>query len=167
MIRLTVVTIIALVAASCGGMSTRYLDEELGGTGRYELRITHELEYGPLPYEIVFPDELEAHHYVTVEDGPVYFVELSDGGEEVEIWPSEVTDAMVVISGRLDPDGWTAANVRPREHRRYFLDEGMLLGAGGHLLIWEEDTGLRAELTVYGSGQPMVNTWRGDLVPIE
>jgi len=39
--------------------------------------------------------------------------------------------------------------------------------AGGRFVVWAADVGLQAELTIYGSGVPIVSSERGPLVKVE
>ena len=46
--------------------------------------------------------------------------------------------------------------------RRYEIEEGLF--AGGRFIVWIADDHFEAELTVYGSGVPIVTSERGRLV---
>ncbi len=59
------------------------------------------------------------------------------------------------ISGQKTNDGG--------ESRFYELDEGVF--AGGRFVIWTNNDSFEVELTIYGSGIPVVKSERGYLVP--
>ena len=96
-----------------------------------------------------FPsDPLTEADYMPVSDGPEYTVVVSDSASRVSI-------------GDTPMEGQVGASVDDRV--TYDLTDGTF--AGGRFVAWEGDLGLQAELTIYGSGLPIVASERGDLAP--
>jgi len=93
-------------------------------------------------------DPLDESDYRPISDGPTYHVAVSPQGERVAI-------GQPPIGGRCTA---TADN-----RHTYDLSEGTF--AGGRFVVWSGATGLQAELTIYGSGLPIVQSERGALVP--
>jgi hypothetical protein len=84
-----------------------------------------------------------------LETGPTYRVEVSDGGARVTFADSEL------VAQRTGGDAGQVV---------YELVEGTF--AGGRLLVWSrQDGSLEAELTIYGSGLPILSSGRGRLRP--
>lgn len=92
-------------------------------------------------------DPLDEADYETTAAGPVYPVIVSDGGASVAI-------------GDTPLEGVRGDDVGARLH--YDLDAGTF--AGGRFEVWD-DGGLQGELTVFGSGVPIVSSERGPLLP--
>ncbi len=93
-------------------------------------------------------DPLTEADYVPVSEGPEYSVVVSDSASHVSI-------------GETPMEGQVAASVDDRV--TYDLSDGTF--AGGRFVVWEGDLGLQAELTIYGSGLPIVASERGDFIP--
>ena len=92
-------------------------------------------------------DDLPEATYATVADGPTYAVTVSDGATHVSI-------------GEPPLQGTQASSTDTR--RTYDL-EGTF--AGGRFVSWTAGGTLQAELTIYGSGSPILKSERGPLVP--
>lgn len=101
--------------------------------------------------DIQFPDDpLTEADYVPVAAGPSYAVVVSQGGNRVAITGSGGT-----LTGTLSPVGGL-------NRLDYDLTGGTF--AGGRFLVWSGTTTLQGELTLYGSGLPIVKSERGSLV---
>ncbi len=95
-----------------------------------------------------FPhDELDEEDYVPVEDGPRHDVVVSEDGARVELGETPM------VGERHEAGASRIA---------YNLSEGLF--AGGRFVVWEVEAGLEAELTIYGSGVPIVSSERGAIV---
>ncbi len=82
--------------------------------------------------------------------GPTYSILIGSDGQSVSIAGSP-------------PIRGTRSEQSP-ERVSYALDEGLV--AGGRLVVWREGTGYQAELTLYGSGVPVVKSERGTFVRV-
>ena len=101
---------------------------------------------------VQFPsDQLAESDYQPIEDGPTVTVAISEDGAEVAI---EWTTAFERISATGTRKS-VAANL-------ISYDLGSLF-AGGRFVVWREGAGLQAEFTMYGSGLPIVLSYRGSL----
>jgi hypothetical protein len=93
-------------------------------------------------------ESLPEEDYEAVSNGGSYDVALSQDWHTVSVgdapWLGELT---------ASPDGTLS----------YELAGGST-GAGGRLIIWVGPSGLQAELTLYGSGVPIVSSERGALI---
>lgn len=97
--------------------------------------------------EVQFPaDGLDESHYTASDEDINHEVTFSEDGKLVSILPGPVT-------GVKAKDGKTS--------KYYELDNG--LAAGGRFVIWINDKDFEAELTVYGSGIPIIKSERGNL----
>jgi hypothetical protein len=103
-----------------------------------------------------FPlDPLAEADYQAVEKAVEYLVDVSEHASRI------------TISTQRD---WTQSLRSPLKGRRtlstefvaYDLREGT--PAAGRFLVWLDERGLQAELTIYGSGVPIVLSQRGSLV---
>ena len=94
-------------------------------------------------------DELQESDYDPVDDGPVYAVVVSESGAAVAVGDGPMRGAR------------TSAGA---ERSTYELGDGTF--AGGRIVAWANAAGLEAELTIYGSGRPIVASERGDLVRV-
>jgi len=86
--------------------------------------------------------------YEPVTDGPSYEI-LLGGNWRVALIGEER------LQGELTTE--------PGEELTYDITTGT--SAGGRLVIWADASGLQAELTMYGSGVPIVSSERGPLIP--
>lgn len=99
---------------------------------------------------MVYPGtKLSESHYTKDTQGIRTAIEFSDDGTIVKIG----TDNTIEGSLSSDVDGM----------RLYELK----MFAGGRLVVWEVDTCYEAELTIYGSGVPIISSVRGKLVKKE
>ena len=97
--------------------------------------------------DVQFPmDDLQKSDYRETNEGTVYNVSFSDDGKMVTIEPGS-------IGGKKVIDG--------NESKFYEIDEGEF--AGGRFVVWISNDSFEAELTVYGSGVPIVKSERGYL----
>jgi hypothetical protein len=118
------------------------------GDGTWTLRVDR--EWDRVSGNIRHPsDPLEEADYRPVTDGSTY--------------PVTVTDAVAIVSVGAPP--MSGARDMGRDDRYYYdLTEGAF--AGGRFVVWVSDGGLQAELTIYGSGVPIVRSERGSLEPL-
>ena len=89
--------------------------------------------------------------YQPIANGPTFNVVFSEGGTKVS------------VTANLEEGSFTA------QGKRTSTDEGRLWYemdsfAGGRFVIWGTATGLEAEETTYGSGVPIIHSFRGKLV---
>jgi hypothetical protein len=91
-------------------------------------------------------DQLAEADYQRVSGGPTYPIVVSDRSLRVAIGspPLEGSRTTVATKGIV-----------------YELREGTF--AGGRFVVWASNQGLQAELTIYGSGRPIVRSERGTL----
>jgi len=130
----SVIAVVVAGASACGGGTE---------STRYVLRVDRTLDSSRAVVE-PFDDSAFKQH----EPRDRYGVAVD--GDHVTIDPLEGQPAGPAIEGTL-------VGTRPGESR-YALDKGTF--AGGRLLI----SGDRAELTIFGSGVPIVGSERGSLV---
>jgi hypothetical protein len=93
-------------------------------------------------------EQLSEKDYHAVAGAPAFAVTISDGGEKVS------------LKGTLGSEQFAAEGKRfsvEDQSVTYDLDAF----AGGRFVIWFTYEGLRAEFTVYGSGVPMIASYRG------
>ncbi|MBN1655655.1 MAG: BPTI/Kunitz domain-containing protein [Deltaproteobacteria bacterium] len=101
---------------------------------------------------VQFPsDEINEEGYQHVDDGATYTLAVHAGWEHIS-----VGDAPLL--GEL-----TASSVDSIGRLTYDLATGTF--AGGRFVVWSEESGLQAELTIYGSGLPIISSERGTLTP--
>lgn len=89
-------------------------------------------------------DELSESDYKQVTDGATYSVRFSQDGNHVDVGGAP-------MSG----DSVEKSDVR----RVYYLGDGTF--AGGRFVVWLDDKSLETELTIYGSGLPIIQSERG------
>jgi hypothetical protein len=95
-----------------------------------------------------FPhDELDEEDYEPIEDGPRHSVKVGADGASVEVG-----------EGPMKGERQQADESRIA----YDLTGGVF--AGGRFVVWKAEGGLEAELTIYGSGVPIVSSERGHIV---
>jgi len=98
--------------------------------------------------DVHFPKEdLQESDYEESNDRAQYNVTFSEDGQIVTIEPGS-------ISGIKIKDGG--------ESILYELDKGLF--AGGRFVVWTNNDIFEAELTIYGSGLPIIKSERGNLV---
>jgi len=97
--------------------------------------------------DVQFPGEdLQESDYVMTIEHIQYDLAFSENGQIVEIEPGSIRGEIV------DED---------EESRRYNLVEGVF--AGGRFVVWKNNEKFDGELTIYGSGVPIVLSDRGSL----
>ena len=97
--------------------------------------------------DVQFPmDDLQESDYRETNEGEVYNITISEDGQMVIIEPGS-------IRGEKTMDG--------DKSKLYELDEGVI--AGGRFIVWISNDSFEAELTIYGSGIPIVKSERGYL----
>jgi hypothetical protein len=97
--------------------------------------------------DVQFPmDDLQKSDYRETSEGSVYNVRLSEDGQMVIIEPGSIRGVKV-----MDGD----------KSKLYELEEGVF--AGGRFIVWIRNNRFEAELTIYGSGVPIVKSERGYL----
>ena len=98
---------------------------------------------------VQFPsDSLPEEAYEPLSDGAAYRVVFSNELGSVAVGDTPLSGAQV-----SDADG----------RREYDLTTGTF--AGGRFIVWNGAAGLQAELTIYGSGVPIISSERGALTP--
>jgi hypothetical protein len=147
-----------LLVVGCQGTSgTENLGDSLGDDGpdaplsitdgTYELQVDRQWD-GEIS-SVRFPSDLLTEaDYQPVSDGPEYSVIISDLGRLVSVGDTP-------MEGQLESSGDDRIN--------YALTGGTF--AGGRFIVWVDTPVLQAELTIYGSGLPIVMSERGRLVP--
>ena len=96
-----------------------------------------------------FPsDRLAEPAYDPVVAGLTYRVVLSDGGNQVAVGETPLLGQRTRTTDSLV---------------EYTLSKGTF--AGGRFVVWWSNDGLQGELTIYGSGRPIVKSERGCVVP--
>lgn len=97
---------------------------------------------------VQFPDEeLSEECYTQINEDKSYDIIFSANGENVTIDSSEITGTLQTVETQKEI---------------FYLDEGLF--AGGRFVVWKQNGILEAELTVYGSGRPIVGSERGTLI---
>jgi hypothetical protein len=97
--------------------------------------------------DVQFPmDDLQESNYLETHEGTVYNVNFSENGRTVIIEPGS-------IRGQRKIDG--------DKSKFYEMEEGVF--AGGRFIVWISNDSFEAELTIYGSGVPIVKSERGNL----
>jgi hypothetical protein len=97
---------------------------------------------------VQFPfDTLSEEQYSPDNTGKTYVIKFSSDGKEVSI----NNDSIQGTAG-------TESDLK----KSYNLDKGVF--AGGRFVIWPKDQPTKAELTIYGSGVPIIVSERGMLV---
>jgi hypothetical protein len=145
---------LVLVAAACGGQPGS-AGEDPSLTGRfYELQVTHTLN-GAGSFA---NGQWSERDFDPVEDGCRYLLNLSTDGGAFEL--QSLTDERS-YSGHAEATRSMPTDISADDCLCYSIDEGSF--AGGRLVIWRATTGLRAELTIFGSGLPFIGSDRGDL----
>ena len=96
-----------------------------------------------------FPsDPLSEEDYQPTANGPAYAVVVSDHGHTVSVGATPFVGSQTAASA---------------ERVEFALAQGTF--AGGRFVVWPSVETLEAELTLYGSGRPIVQSERGKLVP--
>jgi hypothetical protein len=96
---------------------------------------------------VQFPsDQLNENDYLKTDDGPEYEISFSENMQTV----SFMNDS---ISGTIMED--------TEEYQKYDLNNGLF--AGGRFVVWITEDQFEAELTIYGSGVPIIRSERGNI----
>ncbi len=115
-------------------------------TGVWELRVDR--MWDGVSGNIQFPaDELDETAYQPVTGGAAYRVLVSDEGRQVAIGEAPIRGTRTAATDSL-----------------LHYDLGAGTAAGGRLEVWPKGDGLQGELTLYGSGRPIVKSERGHIV---
>lgn len=113
--------------------------------GAWELRVDR--AWNGVDGNIAFPsDQFTEADYQPVSPGSTYPIVVSDQAARVSIGSPP-------LKGRRTAE--------TEESIIYDLSEGTF--AGGRFVVWAGNQGLQAELTIYGSGRPIVKSERGNL----
>ncbi|MBN1597537.1 MAG: hypothetical protein JW894_04545 [Bacteroidales bacterium] len=99
--------------------------------------------------DVQFPmDELDETDYTSFSGEKNYSVHFTDNGQSVTIEPGSIGGEKIVAESEI---------------LSYDLTEGLF--AGGRFVVWTENGNFEAELTIYGSGIPIISSERGKLLP--
>jgi hypothetical protein len=99
--------------------------------------------------DVQFPmDELDEANYIAYSGEKIYTVSFSEDGQIITLEP-----------GSLRGDKINAGVITVG----YELTKGVF--AGGRFVVWINDDKFEAELTIYGSGIPIILSERGNLSP--
>jgi hypothetical protein len=123
--------------------------EPLVADGVWELRIDRQGGSEDSDEAFGFLPETRYH---AVENGPTYHVVISERGERASVEGTRGTTQFAVVAQRAsiaDQQAW------------YELTDAF---AGGRFVVWRSDSGLQGELTVYGSGRPIISSERGAFI---
>ena len=93
-------------------------------------------------------DPLSEDDFTPVVDGPDLLVVVSHDGDRVVIGTDGLEGVRAAPSGDL-----------------VYYDLGAGTFAGGRFLVWAAEDCLQAELTIFGSGLPVLKSERGGLLP--
>ena len=155
--RLLMVAVMSFAVASCASRGVGGADTSLERipssltaftTGGWDLRVDR--AWDGQAGNVQFPsDTLAESAYGPVVGGPTYRVVVSAGGEHVAIGETP-------LQGRRTKR--TASLIE------YDLSKGTF--AGGRFVAWLGTDGLQGELTIYGSGRPIVTSERGSVIPV-
>jgi hypothetical protein len=116
--------------------------------GNWKLEVNRAYNRGMNP--LLSANDLQERVYQLVKNGRAYQITVSNHGSRV------------AIQGDRLMGGPRAKTTDSR--LEYDLSEGTF--AGGRFVIWSEKTGLQAELTIYGSGVPIILSERGALTKV-
>jgi hypothetical protein len=157
--RIAILVLMAVATASCHSGPGGGDDAVEGGTaaspdqfvdGAWELRVDRAWPTigGNRSNQLVDSD------YQPVSDGSTYPILVSDRGSQVTI------DKAHGVGPRLHFP-LKGSRTPATEAIAYDLHEGTF--AGGRFVVWSDEQTLQAELTIYGSGFPIVLSVRGRL----
>ncbi len=109
----------------------------------YILRIDRVLDHP----NVQFPaDDLTDRDYTSIQEDIQYDIAFSENGQTIVIEPGAIHGTKTTGVGNS---------------LRYELDEGLF--AGGRFVIWTENDDFKGEITIYGSGVPIIKSLRGIL----
>jgi hypothetical protein len=114
--------------------------------GAWELRVDR--AWNGADGNIAVPsDQFTEADYQPVSPGSTYPIEVRDQAARVSVGSAPLNGSRTTET---------------EESVVYDLSEGTF--AGGRFVVWADNQGLQAELTIYGSGRPIVKSERGNLV---
>jgi hypothetical protein len=118
-------------------------------TGSWELRVDR--AWNGVAGNVQFPsDTLDESAYEEVLGGPTHHIVVSDEGRQIAIGDTPLRGHRAKAADSLV---------------EYSLSTGTSEApAGGRLVVWPTTDGLQGELTLYGSGRPIVKSERGSMV---
>ena len=102
------------------------------------------------PHRLRNQDDVQESYYTKDAQGTIYDVTFSADGSAVKI---------VSGSNTVESVGW----IDNGKVRTY----GLKTFAGGRLVVWPTGTNYEAELTIFGSGFPIISSERGVLIEKE
>ena len=105
-------------------------------------------------------EELPESDYEPFDVGYVYDARFSVDARELELTP--VDFERFSLNGDDDPVVGQLSEL-DEQRAAYDLDTATTL-AGGRFVVWVDGSSLAAECTLYGSGVPIIGSWRGELV---
>jgi hypothetical protein len=156
--RIVILVLMAVATASCHAGPGGGDDAVGGGTasadqfvdGAWELRVDRALPTigGNRRIQLVESD------YQPVSDGSTYPILVSDRGSQVTIGKAHEMGPRAHFPLKGSRTSATKAIA-------YDLHEGTF--AGGRFVVWPDEQTLQAELTIYGSGLPIILSVRGRL----
>ena len=117
----------------------------LDGTER--ILVVDRICKGKDPHALQNQDDIQESHYTKDTQGTTYNIAFSADGDTVRIQNGSNTIESV---GRID-------NGKMRTY-------GLKTFAGGRLVVWPTNTNYEAELTIFGSGFPIIHSERGTLI---
>jgi len=95
-------------------------------------------------------EAVDESEYRPISKGSTYPILVSDHAKRVEIDGKKRTAVHPPMKGLRSS---------PMEPVVYKLDEGTF--SGGRFVVWSGTNGLQGELTIYGSGVPLISSERG------
>lgn len=95
-------------------------------------------------------EQVDESEYRPISKGSTYPILVSDRGARVEIDGEKRTAVHPPMKG---------VRSSSTEPIVYKLDDGTF--AGGRFVVWSGKNGLQGELTIYGSGVPLISSERG------
>lgn len=156
--RLPAVAVILIVVGGCAGSpggagpSSRNVPSVTASfvSGSWELRVDR--AWDGVSGNVQLPsDRLDESAYKPVAGATMYRVVVSGGGQQVAIGETPVRGERTKATASLVEYALSAVT-----------DEAP---GGGRLVVWPGAGVLQAELTLYGSGRPIVKSERGSMVP--
>ncbi len=140
-----------ILALACSDNSCDNLSRKLASLqGKEFVFVVDRIANSP---EALFPkDELDETNYIQSNEMKAYTVSFSDDGNNILVEPGSIK-------------GKKVKTVNKSSLSHYDIAEGAF--AGGRVILWSVKEKLQAELTIYGSGKPILSSERGLLVVVE